>query len=179
MKNKVMIDIETLGRKPGCVILEVGIVGIVGTPNSATGKPYEQYKSSIAISIESQKLQAIEPDTLKWWMEKPDAWKLICERQAHVRCNQKSAAKFIASHLTDLAPDEIWANSPSFDLAILREFFERNGSSVPWEYWQERDFRTVKARSSIKYLPPKDAHGALADAVAQADYLDAIGIWRD
>ena len=38
MKKRAMIDLETLGTKPGCVILEIGIVVSGGLP--ATGKTY-------------------------------------------------------------------------------------------------------------------------------------------
>lgn len=174
MRNKIMIDIETLGRKPGCVVLEVGIVAISGE----TGKPYDRFSVSTSVSIKLQENRTIEADTLVWWMAHPAAWAEICKGQINAPspvCVAKSLAKFIE----DIAPDEVWSNSPTFDCAIMRDFLEQYGQVVPWEYWKERDFRTVKARQTLKYVPPKNAHSAVADAIAQADYLDAIGIWTD
>lgn len=61
--SHVMLDLETLGRGPGCVILSIGAV---------TFNPFgEGYKHEFTCNIEpeiSKQLGfTVDPDTVAWW----------------------------------------------------------------------------------------------------------------
>ena len=77
--NDVMVDLETLGRRAGCVIVSVGAVkfdpktGFVDTDNAF-------YK---AITVESAMRYGlrVDPDTLRWWMRHPVAFDRLTKAQ--------------------------------------------------------------------------------------------------
>ncbi|MGT3199021.1 3'-5' exoribonuclease domain-containing protein, partial [Yersinia enterocolitica] len=63
----------------------------------------------------------------------------------------------------------VWAKSPSFDLAIIREAFVRYSIStaVVWKHWDERDVRTVEAIGKMLGILPHakshPSHHAMSD----------------
>jgi hypothetical protein len=190
MIRRVMIDLETLGTKPGCVVLEIGIVtnyGAIQAYRNFNLSPMDlkilashgdEIGLSIPVDIGQQGKESIDPSTLRWWMAHRQAFDRIITIQATGSViSPEMAGSVVAKALKDA--EEVWANSPSFDLAILSDWLPRHGFCVPWRYWQERDFRTVVALNpSVPYERPADAHSALADAMAQAAHLDRLGIWR-
>jgi len=71
-------------------------------------------------------------------------------------------------------PACIWANSPSFDLEILKNAFDFSGQMWPFGFWAERDVRTIKEAaypcSSPDDFPPFEtgtAHDAVDDCIKQ------------
>lgn len=177
MIRRAMIDIETLGTKPGCVVLEIGIVCNVSNPYDANGNGAD-WSASCHVDIAQQPDALIDPATLLWWMRHPVAFDRLTKAQLTGQAvAPTSAIDTLAVMLRGV--DEVWANSPSFDCAILVDFVDRHAGAVPWRYVQERDFRTARAlHTDVPYVPPTDAHSALADALAQAAHLDRLGIWR-
>lgn len=156
--RRVMLDIETLGTEPGCAILSIGAVEF-----GPDGLGKEFYRSVDLGSCLEVGLD-IDPETLEWWLTQPDD--LVAE--------QLVGGVPLYSVLSDLGSwlypiDEIWANSPKFDASILEAAYEAIDESEPWEYYELRDFRT------LKNLPPAPdieregtEHDALADAKHQA-----------
>ena len=66
-------------------------------------------------------------------------------------------------------PDEVWANSPKFDAAMLEAAYDAVDESVPWDFHQLRDVRTVRALPGAVELEQDGVeHDALDDAVHQA-----------
>ncbi|MGQ8511913.1 3'-5' exonuclease, partial [Klebsiella pneumoniae] len=67
------------------------------------------------------------------------------------------------------------------DNSILRSSYDCIAEDYPWEYWNDRDVRTmVELGHAINYEPQKaipfegERHNALADAIHQARYVSAI-----
>lgn len=54
----IMVDIETLGRKPGCVILSIGCVAFDGK---------EFYVNIDPFKMKDEGVFHVDPDTSKWW----------------------------------------------------------------------------------------------------------------
>ena len=174
MTKRAMIDLETLGTKPGCVILEIGIVCNFTDPFKGRFADWRMY---LNLDLASQKTRTIDPLTLDWWRSRENAFERVLDVPKHEQLDPITACKQAALVLSRV--DEVWANSPSFDCVILREFFEFAGVEVPWKYYQERDFRTAKAlHPDVIYPSVTNAHNALDDAAAQAVHLDKLGLWR-
>jgi DNA polymerase III epsilon subunit-like protein len=157
----VMIDIETLGTSPGCVVVSIGAVKF----DFNTGITSEFYAS---VDIDDCQLHGLEIDseTMKWWMEQPDA----VQDQLHGGETLVGALNNLSQFIE--SQDKIWANSPSFDCSILEAAYEAVGQSVPWEYYNQRDYRTVKhlvTMAEVDVDGPK--HNAQADARKQAQKL--------
>lgn len=176
MIRRAMIDIETLGTKPGCVVLEIGIVCNFQNPYDASGNPGD-WSADIHVDIAQQPDALIDPATLRWWMGHAAAFDRLVQAQLTGKAvAPTSAIDTLAVMLRSV--DEVWANSPSFDCAILVDFVDRYAGAVPWRYVQERDFRTARAlRPDVPYERPADAHSALADATAQAEHLKKLNLW--
>lgn len=162
---RAMIDIEALAGPPWAVILEIGLVRNDGE------EPLQ-----VVLDIKDQERRKIDCSTLSWWHGQPDAWAAVMRRQA-LGMPLRSGLLTLARALNGV--DEVWANSPSYDLVILACAMRQCHLTPPWRFFQERDFRTARALSpGVDYTPPADAHSALADAQAQADHLNKLNLWR-
>ena len=155
--DRVMVDIETLGRGPGCAILSIGAVRF------NTYGPGRTFDRSIDLTSCEDAGLTLDAETLEWWLDQDDD-------AQHVL----TGGDPLDDVLTDFADwlgdvEEIWANSPAFDCAILAAAYEALGRDVPWEFWQERDVRTLRALPGAVDLEHEGVtHDALDDAVHQA-----------
>jgi hypothetical protein len=175
-----MLDLETLGTKPGCVVLEVGAVAF---------DPHSQEFGGQQHFFPNQKYQRlnlrgeIDAATLDWW--------LVPERRETYRQVQRDAAPFQNDSLLDQLAvlsgwirefEEtpiVWAMSPSFDCAILGELYDRAGLERPWRYSRERDVRTALTLSGFRDVNEaagcehNGAHRALNDCRHQVQAVRA------
>ncbi|KOX93250.1 3'-5' exonuclease [Halorubrum tropicale] len=158
MTDRVMLDIETLGLDPGATIVALAAVRF-----DADGVG-DTFQRSISMTSCQRAGLTIDAETLDWWLAQDELAK-----------EQLSGGDRLADVLEDFAEwygdaDEIWANSPSFDCDILSAAYDAVGLDEPWDFWNERDFRTL---SSFEAAPePEQAgveHDALDDAVHQAE----------
>lgn len=133
----MMLDTETLGRKPGCVILSIGAV--IFDPFNPQK---EQYTFERRIDITSQLLFGfhIEPETLEWWKTQSDEAKASLLGVTH---QIKNALIDFEAFCKNNKVDRVWAQGASFDPPIVEEAFRLCGMETPWRYSQPRDTRTV------------------------------------
>jgi exodeoxyribonuclease VIII len=68
----------------------------------------------------------------------------------------------------------LWGNGAAFDNVILRNSYVRCSIEAPWQFWQDRCFRTVASSSPMKRVAEGVAHNALDDAITQAKHLIKI-----
>lgn len=156
--DRVMLDIETLGLDPGASIVAIGAVRF---SESHLGDTFQR---SISLTSCENAGLTIDAETLEWWLTQDELAK-----------DQLVGGSRLGPVLRDFAEwydnvDEIWANSPSFDCEILSAAYDAVGLEQPWNFWAERDFRTLE---SFDFAPePEQAgveHDALDDAVHQAE----------
>lgn len=159
--DRAMVDIETLGTKPGCVIISIGAVRFT----IDDGVTDELFVSVDAESCETHGLE-IDAQTLQWWLDQSTT----AQQQLFGGEELERALRDLRSFVAGC--EETWANSPSFDLEILADAYDRVGISTPWSFWEERDYRTCRA---VLEWPEKEqtgtAHNALDDARHQAESL--------
>jgi inhibitor of KinA sporulation pathway (predicted exonuclease) len=157
-----MIDIETLGTEPGCAILSIGAVHF-----TAAGRGETLYRNIDRASCEDAGLE-IDEETVKWWSEQDEAAQAVLSGGGGLR-----------DALIDLAAfgdpaEEWWANSPKFDMAILKAAYERVDIEPPWEFYELRDVRTVKNLPGAEIPETQGVeHDALDDARNQAELVAA------
>lgn len=161
----VMIDLETLGRRAGCVVVSIGAVKFTSEG------PTDSFYSVLNREEQTARGMTIDADTLDWWMQQSaDARKVFEQTPSPVVPELQRLAAFIGPDAT------VWANGASFDFPILAELYRRFDVPVPWKYWRERCFRTVREMSHG--VPPPErmgvAHHALDDALYQTRDLLAI-----
>lgn len=163
--KRAMLDIETLSIKKNAVITAVGVALFdAGTVASVHSWPLDYSKDT----------GHCEPRTVRWWMTDATITDDVRRRMLGGGTPIQDAAREIHEVLS--AVDEVWANSPSFDCEILRNWYERLKApyGCPWHFRQERDCRTMFAlgRSIGADVPPeKGGHDCGADAEWQARYI--------
>lgn len=128
----VMLDLETLGVNPGCVILSIGAVRF------DADKPGEWFYSRVDLRSSMEAGFRIEPDALMWWFRHGEA---ALEHSAaggeKVFDTFFRFAKWLGAE-----PFEVWGNGATFDNEILRWGCRRVGLRV-WERRRDRCYRTL------------------------------------
>jgi hypothetical protein len=164
-----MLDIETLGVNPGCVVLSIGAVEFSENKLGDTFHVHIDVEDSVKHGL------VIEPRTVMWWMEQGDQARKSITTQG-VRLN-KALDDFSRAFVWK--DKRIWCNGASFDFPILKAMFEAANLKTPWPYYNEMDYRTIKNFFSKKQLDelkvkPRIAHDGLEDAMAQAATLQNL-----
>ena len=159
---KLMIDLETLGTRPNSVILSIGAVAF------DEDKIHDEFYVNVDLETSLPLGFEIDPSTVYWWLKQDKtAGELLDKNKFSIRWSINQLSEFIDKH----DPNEIWANSPSFDLVMLKNAYGKVGRHVDWNFWVERDFRTFMAMARPDRIYPKVAHNALEEAKAQAETL--------
>jgi hypothetical protein len=167
LKTDIMVDLETLGLKPGSVILSLAAVPF----NTYRNTPF--YK---IISIGSCREAGLVVDdaTLAWWDTQPTPTKVEAfSGSASLRDVLIEFSRFLDS--VEGKP-VLWGNAASFDLKLLEAAYEAAGVKVPWDFRSERCYRTLKNIFPQVTSGPFDGlkHNALADAKFQARHAENI-----
>lgn len=169
----IMIDIETLGTKPGCVIASIAAVQFDPVAGKLGSEHYWQLDVQRQISSGAH----CEWSTFRWWLDQPKEAIESTFARMKEGLFDGTALQELADVIHDASfqrePGAIWANSPSFDLAILEGAFRDHNIEVPWGYRQPRDCRTAFAMTGFDFkafIKTHDtvAHNALCDARLQA-----------
>lgn len=163
--TQVMLDLETLGQAPGCVILAIGAVKFAG--GEITASFYERVDPASCVNFGMK----LDVDTVMWWMAQSDA-----ARSEIVRAGKTIdlVLRLFSEWLND-AGAEVWGNGAGFDNVILADVYDRVKILRPWRWWNDRCYRTACA-----LLPPTPKplfgtnHNALCDAKSQALHLMAM-----
>jgi exodeoxyribonuclease VIII len=166
-QDHLMLDLETLGQRPGSVILSIGAVFF--NESGIKGRFYR------AIILESS-LKAgltIDAPTLEWWTTKhPQALKELMNTPTKVplRHALDDLDSFVRLRAGVWDKILVWGNGAAFDLALLNAAYAACGLNAPWRHWNERCFRTLLALANNGAKPNLgNSHHALADAVNQAE----------
>lgn len=161
----VMIDLETLGLKPGCQIISIGASVLYA--HKQQGKDTKFY-----VTIKRDSRFSTNPATLAWWSKQPIS--LTYESLENKTQMEDALLKF-SEFLKQFDNPKVWGNAASFDLKILEAAYEICGITVPWNFRNELCYRTLKALyPQIPYVKPTCSHHALSDAMAQALQLEQI-----
>lgn len=172
---QIHVDLETLGVRHTSQILSIGAVHGANT----------FYREIDAYQYNPNEFTE-DASTLEWWVKQGGfipTQDLVSPMQA-----VSSFAQWVLAIREQHNDIEVWANSPTFDCAILRHHFKIFSLSCPWEFWSERDVRTVKGVAkalNMNITAPKNPHNALKDAKNQqamvasfyetvADYITTI-----
>lgn len=164
----VMIDIETLGTGPMCVVPQIA-VGVFDL-----SKREFCFDAVFMKRIDIRKYDHhfnIEPSTLWWWSTQDQMMfqKLFLGKE-HPYTVLEGMSNFIKRFVSKYPKEvTVWAKPPSFDLKILEAMMNHYQLDWPWHWCSHRDVRTIQ-----HFLPDGEftkspaAHDALSDIEAQA-----------
>lgn len=180
MFTHLMVDLETMGKKPGAPIVSVGAV-FFDPASGMTGAEYYQ-----VINLESSMSFGARPDasTILWWLKQSSEARsaiVVDDTVGQVEALEQ-LLDFIAENAANGSKNvQLWGNGSSFDCSLLEAAFELADTPFPIPHWNYRDVRTVvelgkavglNARYDIPF--EGDQHNALADARHQVKYVSAI-----
>lgn len=167
----VMLDLETMGTKPGCVIVSIGAVNF----DLDTGKIGPKFYTSVSIDSCIGWGLLLEEPTVNWWKSQTS--------QAKAKWALNPTALSVAlQDFSDFVQrndiTQVWGNSASFDCSILAACYNAVNKPLPWHYSQEKCYRTVKALFPGNFIK-KDAaksHDPIYDCEYQISIL--CNIWN-
>jgi hypothetical protein len=159
----VMLDLETLGTQPGCVILTLGAVKFDPyTMNDPGPGLYVRPDADEQIA----RGREVQQDTLEWWMKQAEDVReeaLGVDGRIPVEEMYRQLNRFL------VGVNNIWCQGPVFDIAILENLYMQYGWPTPWQFWQIADSRTLfKVHGDPRVKGKAGLHNALEDCVSQA-----------
>ena len=191
----IVLDIETLGTRPGCDIIEIGACAV--DPDAGAVVANFSRRLDEVFMRQDEEMTPDMDKTIAWWLGHETAatyYTLIRRgtpgmfprwgnRDPRVDLNAFCAWFKKQTDSCDPKRVRIWANGPSFDIAILQAAYDRYGVERPWICWQERCVRTALEqaayeRGSVSWMEDGPRHRALNDARHEARklfYSGALG----
>lgn len=158
----LMIDIETGGKKPGCIVLSIGAVYF-----DRKGNTGDQFYASMGFN--AMPYGHTCPDTMKWWSEQSEQART--DAFGGTEDPRDVAQRFAKFIKPDCLP---WGNGSVFDITILEAWFDAVGTQCPWKFWNIRDVRTAVDLLGINpksFKREGTFHNALDDCLHQIKYL--------
>jgi hypothetical protein len=169
MTTHAMIDIETLGTNPDCVVLSVGAVKF---DPYTSNEPHSKTLWRPGVDEQLKADRSVDQGTLEWWSKQAD----------HIR--EEAFSEFgrvdLDMFFKDLnrylvGVDKIWCQGPQFDMVILEDLYRQFNHHRNWAYWQVCDCRT------IFNMMPVDPRKAIQQNLHSADedsYWQAVCVQR-
>lgn len=126
--NNLMIDLESMGKKPNAPIVSIGAVFF----DPQSGELGQEFYT--AVNLESAMEQGAVPDgdTILWWLrQSSEARSAICVDDAMpISSALSELSHFINRHSDNPKYLKVWGNGATFDNVILRAHMRRPGLPV-------------------------------------------------
>lgn len=172
LKN-VMIDLETLGKRPNAPVVTLGACFFDPMTGEIGPKFYRKIDMADAMQFGSA-----DPDTIRWWLM----------QEAAAQAELISGKDLLSDVLRDFAvfynkgkDASVWGNGPTFDITILEyAYMKCLRINAPWPFWNIRDVRTVVQLAEGLVTKPAAftknavAHNALDDCIFQVGYVSKM-----
>jgi len=141
--NILLIDYETLGQSPDTVILSLGaIVFDMDDPPSYQEVLDQGFYETFSVDEQVKDGRVIDKSTVDWWGQQG-------KEAAHVLkpsdddISYKEMIPRLKEYIGDVRGVKTFARSASFDFSITNDIVRRLGQQLPWQWWNERDTRTL------------------------------------
>lgn len=174
----VMLDLETLGTAPGCVVLSIGAC--------AFNEDGPQRSMYAVLSTPAQKKLGLleDPDTAIWWSKQSDKAKEVLLESEKRKSSPIHELVLFNQFLANLGTSKVrvWGNGADFDNPILLAVYRAVKLKHGWGPYSNRCYRTLKSFApDMKMNRAGTHHNALDDATSQAMHatqvLSALGLW--
>lgn len=176
----VMFDLETMGKKYNAPIVAIGAVVF----DPATGSIGESFYKVVCLESSVNWGAVIDPSTVIWWLKQSSEARsaIVNDDAIPLQDALLQFREFVSDNVAGGSKKaQVWGNGASFDNSILRSSYDCIAEDYPWEYWNDRDVRTMVELGQAISFDPKTTipfegsrHNALADAIHQARYVSAI-----
>lgn len=176
----VMVDLETMGKKHNAPIVAIGAVVF----DPATSSIGESFYKVVCLESSVNWGAVIDPSTVIWWLKQSSEARsaIVNDDAIPLQDALLQFREFVSDNVAGGSKKaQVWGNGASFDNSILRSSYDCIAEDYPWEYWNDRDVRTMVELGQAISFDPKTTipfegsrHNALADAIHQARYVSAI-----
>lgn len=165
-----MPDLETWGNAPGCAISAIAVV-----PFDEEGLRTPFYRRIDLQSCMDAGL-TVNASTIEWWMRQSDearAEQVAPESRIPLRQALDELDDFFFGWEQLKSRRIMWGNDPSFDNAVLGIAYDVLGLERPWQFRNNRCYRTIKECFPCISEPAREGthHKALDDATHQARHV--------
>jgi hypothetical protein len=167
----IMLDLETLSSAPDACIVSIGATVFSTVGEALAG--LDNFKIIVDAKTAQNAGGSIDADTVKWWAQQSEAARAVFSgpRAVHIQV----ALQLFSEFCRRFDRPKIWGNGASFDNVVLRSAYERIFRSAPWEWRDDRCYRTLKnIRPDVPFERGGTAHDALCDAIDQARHAERI-----
>ncbi len=164
--NNVMVDLETPDNKPTSGIVSIGAVKF-----DATGISDDRFYCVVDLQSSIDAGLTVSASTISWWMKQSDQARAVFNEPD--ACHLAIALQLFAAWLPDNC--KLWGNGAGFDNPILANAYAALKMQQPWDFWNDRCYRTIAAMHPNNRRQQQGTHhNALDDAISQAQHLIAI-----
>lgn len=169
----VMVDLETLGTVPGCVILSIGAVAF----SQEDGLDAQGFYCVLHRPSCEEAFLSVDPDTVRWWQNQNEEARAVLEQSMDAARSLPLAKGLerLNSYLGRFGGRgdvRLWGNGSDFDNALLSVAYDAAKVTPAWSYRNNRCYRTLKnLASELKLERQGTHHDAFDDACNQARHL--------
>lgn len=176
--SHIMVDLETYDNKPTAAIISIGAV--VFDPKGDRMPMDKKYDFYVVVDLQSSLALGLTQSegTAKWWAgQSEDARKVFTDPSIPVMAALQQFKEWMHS-FGGPKSHQVWGNGADFDNAILGTAYGLAGINLPWMFWNNKCFRTLKSLAKERGFvePSREGtyHNALDDARHQAMVLQRI-----
>lgn len=168
-KTSLMIDLETWSTRSNAAILSIGAVKF----NEDFEIVDKFYANVDPVSCKNIQLHFCK-DTMEFWKKNPDAFNQTRENRLPINEALVDFVEWVGPY----KKNPVWANGAAFDFPIIEWALRHFELSIPWEFWNVRDARTLYKIAGLdtKTFVGRSGtfHNAVDDCITQVDMLKAI-----
>lgn len=161
--TSLILDIETLSRRPDAIVSEIAALAIQPVSRSLVKEGAVETDSLVLhLSIASQLVSRhFEEETLAFHAKNRSMPESFTGTEPLTAC--MTLGMFIAKH----QPRTVWIWGKDFDRPVLESLYAQHNLPLPWQYWQTACARDVwKLAFGDENKPPKRNHKAIDDCRA-------------
>lgn len=159
----IMVDLETMSTSNDAAILSIGAVAF-----GKEGVSTERFYTKVSLKSCQEHGLHIDAGTVMFWLEQSrEAQQALLGYAPPLSDALLQFSHWIGAY----GKPKVWGNGATFDNVILRNAYKTANMKAPWDFWNDRCFRTLKGLSPGVVLPDRGGvhHNALDDAVYQAE----------
>ncbi|VTN33949.1 exodeoxyribonuclease VIII [Klebsiella pneumoniae] len=151
----VMVDLETMGKKYNAPIVAIGAVVF----DPATGSIGESFYKVVCLESSVNWGAVIDPSTVIWWLKQSSEARsaIVNDDAIPLQDALLQFREFVSDNVAGGSKKaQVWGNGASFDNSILRSSYDCIAEDYPWEYWNDRDVRTMVELGQAISFDPKN-----------------------
>lgn len=167
VQRHLMVDIETLSTDPNAFITELTAVlfdPVTGHVIKAMTRYFDPWTEQVGSHIDGRIVQ---------WRQRQSSQKLRWEKSSYHTLSE--GLQDLINFIEKENPAKVWANDPTFDIAILNNAAKRElGRPVFTEFYKECSVRTAKFALEVardEFIKLNNAHRSDRDCLHQIEVV--------